>query len=102
MCGGGFHIRLEGGNGAGEDMSSGSLERFREFNLGPRFAAELLGRRGLQCVSLCALEKIGWTPTPYCLWPRSSISGRIEIWIVKNEKRGLVWGYLFSKVPKRG
>lgn len=41
------HVRLDGGNGAGEDMSSGSLERFREFSLGPRFAAELLGRRGL-------------------------------------------------------
>lgn len=62
----GSHIRLEGGKGAGEDMSSGSLERFREFSLGPRFAAELLGRSGLQCVSLCPLEKNWAVPTPYC------------------------------------
>lgn len=43
-----MHIRLEGGNCPGEDMSSGSRERLRVFDLGPRFAAESLGWRGLR------------------------------------------------------
>lgn len=46
-----MHIRLEGGNCPGEDMSSGSLERLRVLALRPRLAAESLGWRGLQDVS---------------------------------------------------
>lgn len=53
--------------GAGEDMSSGSLSRFRVFDLGPRFAAELLGWRGLHCVSVCAAKLWPKVLTPCCL-----------------------------------
>lgn len=45
------NVRLEGGNGAEEEMSSSSLSLLRVLALGPRFAAELLARRGLQCIS---------------------------------------------------